>query len=130
MLNIPQDKIFTLYEYVNLKEELSFKDILSSMIYDINHKLGVFISLDKIIIYLNESLLKKYLDYLKVSLDPIYNNINVDSTKEIYMSYGGRYTMNIPDEHRDTNHSDTLDIFLDGLLEIDEIVKEYTFMIY
>jgi len=130
MLNIPQDKIFTLYEYVNLKEELSFKDILSSMIYDINHKLGVFISLDKIIIYLNESLLKKYLDYLKVSLDPIYNNINVDNTKEIYMSYGGRYTMNIPDEHRDTNHSDTLDIFLDGLLEIDEIVKEYTFMIY
>ena len=130
MLNIPQDKIFTLYEYVNLKEELSFKDILSSMIYDINHKLGVFISLDKIMIYLNESLLKKYLDYLKVSLDPIYNNINVDNTKEIYMSYGGRYTMNIPDEHRDTNHSDTLDIFLDGLLEIDEIVKEYTFMIY
>jgi hypothetical protein len=130
MLNIHQDKIFTLYEYVNLREELSFKDILSNMVYDINHKLGVSISLDKIILYLNESLLKKYLDYLKVSLDPIYNNINVDDTKEVYMAYGGRYTMNIPDEYRDTSHSDTLDIFLDSLLEIDEVAKEYTFMIY
>lgn len=126
MLIIPEEQIFTLYEYENLKEELTYKDILCNIIYDIKHFLGINILFDKIKEVINQDIFNKYLDYLKYFLDPYINNFNIIlDTKEIYNRYKTKYSNNIPNRLCVEEHSKLLDEFLSNLLEIDFIKNEY-----
>lgn len=125
MLNISEDEIFTLYEYENLKEEMTYKDILFNIIYDIKHFLGIDILFDKIKEIISQDIFDKYLDYLKCFLDPYINNFNIIlDTKEIYNKYKTKYSSNIPNQLYE-EHSKLLDEFLSILLEIDFVKNEY-----
>lgn len=126
MLNIPDEQIYTLYEYEDIKEELTFKDILFNMIYDIKQYLGISVKIDYIRTIVNQDILNKYLDYLKSFLDPYLNNFDIiKDTRSIYNKYKDKYINNIPNQLNLEDHTSLLDVFLNDLLNNENIKKEY-----
>lgn len=128
MLNIPDEQIFTLYEYENLKEELTLKDLLFNIIYDIKQHLGVVIKFDKLKEIMNIDVLNKYIEYLKDSLDPHNTNIIdvLNNTKDLFNMYKNKYINNIPNQMVNGHfHSTLLDEFISSLLEVEYIKNEY-----
>ena len=126
MLNIPEEQIFTLYEYENLKEELTFKDVVFNIVYDIKQYLGISIDINKIKEIINLDILDKYLDYLSNFLNPIINKcIDILDTIEIYNKFSFKYINNIPNQFNNEEHSKLLDVFLNTLLENEYINDEY-----
>lgn len=130
MLNIPEEQIFTLYEYENLKEELTFKDVLFNIVYDIKHYLGINIDIDKLKEIINQNIFDKYLNYLSSFLNPYINNcINILDTIEIYNIFSSKYVNNIPNQINNEEHSILLDVFIISLLENEYINDEYKLFI-
>lgn len=128
MLNIPEEQIYTLYDHENLKEELTFKDVLFNIVYDIKQYLGISISFNKLKEIINLDSLDKYIIYLKDSLNPYTNNLEVilNNTKELYKCYKNKYVNNIPNQITTGHfHSKLLDDFVSSLLEIEYISIEY-----
>ena len=130
MLNIPEEQIFILYEYENLKEELTFKDVLFNIVYDIKHYLGINIDIDKLKEIINQNIFDKYLNYLSSFLNPYINNcINILDTIEIYNIFSSKYVNNIPNQINNEEHSILLDVFIISLLENEYINDEYKLFI-
>lgn len=127
MLDIPDEQIFILYEYENLKEELTYKDVLFNMVYDIKQYLGIIIKLDDIKDIINQDILNIYLKHLSKFLDPITNELSdiLLNTKELYNKYINRYITNIPNKVNYEYNMASLDMFLNSLLEIEYFRNEY-----
>ena len=127
MLSIPEEQIYVLYEYEDLKEEITFKDILFNIIYDIKHYMGVILDLEKLKSIITLDSLDKYIKYLKDFLDP-YNraDIIIYDTKKLYEKYKNKYVSNIPTQFdSECPHSTLLDDFLNSILENECISAEY-----
>ncbi len=126
MLNIPEDKIFTLYEYKDVKEEMTYKDILYYIMYDIEKNLKLNLSIDFISRFITAEILDKYIVYLSKFLDPVENGINIVLTTNIYLKYASSHSYNIPNNYDTYESSIILERFIVSFLEIEGVENFYT----